>query len=274
MNGKILTKIMLDLIMTILFVALIDAYGTGLVFHEIAGLSIVALFASHILLNWSWVKNVTRNLFSRRLKTSSRLTYALNVAMLLTVATTIITGILISKVVFPSMGFSLYRPVVLAHKWTSYFCLGLFGYHIALHRRYLVQSVRKIWANRQESNVGKTCVRLGATAFILVILYSRVFSIATRSENNLGSIYPSQIASSTQTTTSIEGRDDGSTNQVYDPSPKGGGETVGLSNYLGSMHCTACPKHCSLLSPQCGRANPQIKSAKIQYQALYGNTSS
>jgi len=95
---------MLDVAMTILFVTLIYAYDTGLVFHEIVGLSISALFASHILLNWSWVKNITKNLFNRRLKVSAKLKYALNATTFLTVATVIITGILISKVIFPSLG--------------------------------------------------------------------------------------------------------------------------------------------------------------------------
>ncbi|TGE36026.1 DUF4405 domain-containing protein [Desulfosporosinus fructosivorans] len=274
MNNKIL-KIMLDIVMTILFVTLIFAHETGLVFHEIAGLSIFALFASHVLLNWSWVKNVTKNLFSGKLKTSSKLRYALNVTMFLTIATITITGILVSQVVFPSLGSSLgSKLLVLVHKWTSYLGLGLFGLHIILHGHYLVESVRKILANLRESNVKKTFVRLGAIAVIVFILYSRVISIATNNVNIQTTQYATQIASSSQTTTTFTGRENSTDIQVYAETTTNVGDTMSLTDYLGDMHCTACHKNCSLLSPQCGKADRQIKAAKITYQELYSNTSS
>jgi len=134
MNPKTLTKIMLDIVMTILFVSLIYAYDTGLVFHEIVGLSISALFTSHILLNWSWVKNISKNLFNTRLKTSAKLKYALNMTTFLVIATVIITGIFISQVIFPSLVSLLgNKLLVLVHTMTSYLCLGLFGVHIESH---------------------------------------------------------------------------------------------------------------------------------------------
>lgn len=275
MSGKTLTKILLDIIMFILFVTLIYAYETGLVFHEIAGLSIFALFVSHIFLNWSWVKNVTKNLFNTKLKTSAKLKYALNVTMFLIIATTIMTGIFISQVIFPSLGASLGNNLfLLLHKWSSYLCLGLFALHIVLHGRYLVVSVRKIMANIQESNVGKISLRVGATALIVVVLYSRAISIATKNVNDQSSIYATQIASSTQTTTTIQGRANSSSNQVYENNTNDGGETLSLSDYLESMHCTACPKYCSLLTPKCRKADPQISTAKISYQEQYGKTTS
>lgn len=274
MSGTKLTKIVLDIVMTILFVTLINVHDTGIVFHEIVGLSIFALFAGHILLNWSWVKNITKNLFSRKLKTSAKLKYVLNTTMFLLIATIIITGILISQVVFPSLGSSLGSRLLLrVHILTSYLCLGLFGFHIVLHMRYLAESVRKLLANLQESHVKKTFLRLGATALIVIVLYSRVISITTRNENNQSSLHEAQIANSSQSTTAIKERDDSSNIQVYESNTNDVGATISLSSYLGNLHCTACPKHCSLLSPQCGRADPQIRVAKVKYQELYGTTS-
>jgi len=274
MGGRTLTKLMLDIVMTILFVTLINAHDTGLVYHEIVGLSIFALFASHALLNWSWVKNITKNLFSRKLKTLAKFKYALNMTMFLLTATIIITGILNSQVVFPSIGSSLgNRLLLLVHIWASYLCLGLFGLHIVLHRRYLVESVRKVLANLKSSPVRKTFLRLSAAALMIVVLYSRVISIATRNENTQASLYGTQVASSSQSTTTIKGRSDSSNNPVYENNNNDIGETIRFPNYLGNLHCTACPKHCSLLRPQCGRADPQIRTAKIKYQELYGTTS-
>jgi len=275
MNEKTLIKIMLDIVMTILFVSLIYAYDTGLVFHEIVGLSISALFATHIVLNWLWVKNVTRNLFNKRLTASAKLKYALNVTTFLVLATVIITGIFISQVIFPSLGSMLGNKVLLLiHTWTSYLCLGLFGLHIALHGRYLLESGRKMLVNFHESKVRKTFLRLAASALIIGVLYSRVIAIETENVNNQSRIYGNQLVSSSQTTTAIKGRDDRSSNQVYENNAKVDGEAITLSDYLGSMHCTTCHRNCSLLTPQCGKADRQIKSAKITYQEQYGDTAS
>lgn len=275
MNDKTLTKIMLDIVMAILFVTLIFAHETGLVFHEIVGLSIFALFASHVLLNWSWVKNVTKNLFNRKLKTSAKLRYALNVTMFLTIATITITGILVSQVVFPSLGSSLgSKLLVLVHTWTTYLGLGLFGLHIVLHGHYLMESVRRIFANLRKSNARETFVRLGIIAAIVIVLYSRVISIATNNVNSQSTQYATQRTSSSQTTSTLTGRENSTNIQVYAETTTDVGDTMSLSDYLGDMHCTACHKNCSLLSPQCGKADRQIKAAKITYQELYSNTSS
>ncbi|MCO5384876.1 MAG: DUF4405 domain-containing protein [Desulfosporosinus sp.] len=275
MNDKTLTKIMLDIVMAILFVTLIFAHKTGLVFHEIVGLSIFALFASHVLLNWSWVKNVTKNLFNRKLKTSAKLRYALNVTMFLTIATITITGILVSQVVFPSLGSSLgSKLLVLVHTWMTYLGLGLFGLHIVLHGHYLMESVRRIFANLRKSNARETFVRLGIIAAIVIVLYSRVISIATNNVNSQSTQYATQITSSSQTTSTLTGRENSTNIQVYAETTTDVGDTMSLSDYLGDMHCTACHKNCSLLSPQCGKADRQIKAAKITYQELYSNTSS
>ena len=275
MNDKTLTKIILDIVMTILFASLIFADETGLVFHEIAGLSISVLFAGHVLLNWSWVKSVTKNLFSEKLKTSSEFRYALNVTMFLTIAAITITGIIVSQIVFPSLGFSLgSNQLVLVHKWTSYLGLGLIGLHVILHGHYLVESVYRILANLRERNVRKTLVRLGATAVIVVVLYSRVTSIATNNVDSRTNQYATQIASSSQKTTTLKVKDNSTNSQVYAETTTDVGDTMSLSDYLGDMHCTACHKNCSLLSPQCGKADRQIKAAKSSYQELYSNTSS
>src|SRR5665647_1889456 len=100
MSSKAITKIALDLIMSVLFVILLFAYDTGLAFHEIAGLSILVLFTAHMILNWAWVKGVTKNLFSKKIKRKSKLLYALNTLLLIAASIIIVTGIMISRVVF------------------------------------------------------------------------------------------------------------------------------------------------------------------------------
>ncbi|MCM1567209.1 MAG: DUF4405 domain-containing protein [Dehalobacter sp.] len=203
MSSKLVTKIVLDIAMSILFVFLLDAFGTGLAFHEIAGLFIFALFGIHILLNGSWVKNTTLNLIQNKLKNrtavSVKMKYALNLAIFISISIIVTTGVLISKVLFPSD--TIHGEwIYLIHKCTSYVCLGFLITHLAIHASYFVKSVGRIIINLKERNVRKTLVRLGAACLLVVMLYTRVLSTVSASdENQLGKIAETQITTSQST---------------------------------------------------------------------------
>ena len=55
-----------------------------------------------------------------------------------------------------------------------------------------------------------------------------------------------------------------------EPEPE---ETVSLDDYLGSLFCSGCGKHCSLLSPRCGRGQDQASQAAAEYYETYGEES-
>ena len=55
-----------------------------------------------------------------------------------------------------------------------------------------------------------------------------------------------------------------------EPEPE---ETVSLDDYLGSLFCSGCGKHCSLLSPRCGRGQDQASQATAEYYETYGEES-
>jgi|GEM_PF-907484 len=203
MSSKLVTKIILDIAMSIFFVFLLDAFGTGLAFHEIAGLFIFALFGIHILLNWSWVKNTTLNLLQNKLKNrtavSVKMKYALNLAIFISISIIVTTGVLISKVLFPSD--TIHGEwIYLVHKWTSYVCLGFLITHLAIHASYFVKSVGRIIINLKERNVRKTLVRLGAACLLVIMLYTRVLStVSTSDESQLSKIAETQITTSQST---------------------------------------------------------------------------
>lgn len=76
MNRKLVTQILLDIAMLVLFITLINTKGTSLSYHEIVGLGIFGLFAAHIALNWAWIKNNTKNLFNPKTKPKIKWMYA------------------------------------------------------------------------------------------------------------------------------------------------------------------------------------------------------
>ncbi len=282
MSSKTTTKITLDIVMTVLFIILIYAYDTGLVFHEIAGLTIFALFTFHIILNWSWVKNVTKNLFNTRIKTKSKLMYALNVALLISVSTIIITGILISQVIFNFGSDSNNHILVAVHKWFAYACLVLFTFHIALNWRYISVSVRHIFLTLKESTLRKSFQAIGAAALVIVVMYSLIMSSSDKANQQA-----TAINGSSRETTTTRKIDSNRNSEVYEYKatgdqdytisediPENTKDTISLSDYLGKMFCTGCDKHCPLLSLKCDKGNSQLQAAKIQYQKLYGETAS
>lgn len=277
MKSKTSLKITLDVVMTVMFIVLLDAFSTGLVFHEIAGLAIFALFLTHITLNWSWVKNVSKNLLSPGFKTKPKFMYALNLTLLVGVSAIIITGILISRVIF-DFGVNGHSNILVAvHKWTSYALLGLFAVHIALHWRYIMISVRNMFSGLAGRRLRRTIETLGAAALVLVVLYSVILPGEDKAAQ---SVTPPQ-ASPYAARKTDPGGDKGiyeyktkndQNDTILEDSHTETAASVSLSEYLGKMFCTGCSKHCPLLSPRCEIGNSQLQTAKIQYQELYGET--
>lgn len=269
MNTKTLTKITLDIVMTVLFITLIFAYDTGLAFHEIAGLAIFALFAFHIILNWGWVKNVTKNLFTSKIKTKPRLMYVLNVALLISVCSIIITGILISRVVF-DFGLQGNKHTLSAvHKWTAYACLGLFGVHIALNWRFVTGTLREMVNNYKGSRVGKSLQALGAAALVMLLVYSAGMPGSDKTALQAASLkgLPRETAAiKNNEYTTADDQDYTVAGDIQNDAE----DIPSLTDYLSSLFCTGCDKHCPLLNPQCKTGQSQLQAAKIQYEKLYG----
>ncbi|MBP1760785.1 MAG: putative rane protein [Firmicutes bacterium] len=166
------TKLILDIVLTILFIALLYAKDTGFTFHEIAGLVMGGLLIYHIVLNWSWVKSITKNLFNPRMKTKPRLFYLLNTVSLLAVATIIITGVQISMVLFPSDEM-ISHTLVDVHKWVSYACIGLFGLHIVLHWQFIKKNVPKLFKAPARPAWARAGLSMAGILLILSLLYTQ-----------------------------------------------------------------------------------------------------
>jgi len=305
---KTLSKLMLDIVLTALFVVLIYPRETGFNFHEIAGLASVALVIAHLLLNWSWVKNVSKNLFNPKLKTKTKLFYLLNTmsaAMLLGI---IITGILISKVLFPGIGLAN-ASIVLWHKWLSYGCLGLFGLHLTLHWSFFTQTAPRLFKSPTRPALGKLALNLGALVLTLLLVFSPLTPslsddavqtatnqptisssdavVETRpqpSEDSLpasstGSNPPAAgnkrsravAATTTSSISSSSSTASSSTSISATTNSSSIATPITLTQYLGNLFCTGCSKRCSLLSPQCSIGVTQAANASQKYTAIYGS---
>lgn len=136
-----LFKFFLSLCLTIVMLLLMDPrsfYGLG--FHEWAGLIIGLFFIIHKLLNWSWIKKITITFF-RRAPGRARLNYVLDLLLLAGMVLMILSGIAISRTIDFSWlrlgGSGIFWRVM--HTSSSYITFALFGIHLGLHWKWVLQ---------------------------------------------------------------------------------------------------------------------------------------
>ena len=134
-------KFSLSLVITIVMLLLMDPRSFyGLVFHEWAGLIIGLLFILHKILDWRWIKNVTLKFFSKTTG-RARLNYFLDVILLIGIILMILSGIAIARTIdfnWLKLGGSpgFWRVM---HTSSSLITLVLFGIHLGLHWKWVVQ---------------------------------------------------------------------------------------------------------------------------------------
>ncbi|WNQ10561.1 DUF4405 domain-containing protein [Paenibacillus aurantius] len=162
-------KITIDILMAVTLVLLYNKRVLGgLAFHEIAGLCIGGVFLVHILLNGRWVATVTRKLFDRKLPGRTRFGYLLNLLLLACMSFIIVSGILISEVVFRDLHMGNVGWFKGTHIAVSFLTLIIVGVHVGLHWKWLMNVGRKLF--RLEKG-RRTAGLLVQAAALLVFLY-------------------------------------------------------------------------------------------------------
>ncbi|MFE6796535.1 DUF4405 domain-containing protein [Paenibacillus chitinolyticus] len=165
-------KLTLDIVMALTLVLLFNKRVLGgLTFHEIAGLAISFAFLTHILLNLQWVKKVTLRIMDRNLPGKTRFGYLLNVLLLVTMTFIIVSGILISEVVFRGIHLGEERWFKMAHISISYFVLVLIGVHVGMHWQWVIQVTGRIFPERFRGKAGAAAAKIAAAAIVAFGVY-------------------------------------------------------------------------------------------------------
>ncbi|WP_276355634.1 DUF4405 domain-containing protein [Cohnella caldifontis] len=139
-------KFALDTLMAVTFVLLFnDRVLGGLTFHEAAGLGIGIAFLTHLSLNVSWIKRVTLKLFDRKLPGKTRFSYFLNLLLLAGMAFIIVSGILVSRIVFPQANMGDHRWIEMAHRSVSFLVLIVVGVHVGLHWQWVIGVIKTLF---------------------------------------------------------------------------------------------------------------------------------
>lgn len=143
----------------------------GIKFHEIAGLVIGAVVLIHCLINFKWIKSVTLKLFNKNMATRTRIVYLLDLLLLIDVVVIILSGIFISKVIFPNLRLTGITSLKGIHIFASYLSLAIIGIHLGLHWNWVMIVFKKIF-NIPQKKVFTYIARLLVIIVVLFGVYS------------------------------------------------------------------------------------------------------
>jgi hypothetical protein len=121
------------------------SYGfTGIGIHEWLGIGLGLVLLVHLTLHWDWVIRTTKRLFSPR--GNDKLIWAVNLALLFAMVLCVASGILISRVALPFLGFNMLGSPFWErmHILTAEVTLGLVPVHVALRWRWILRVGRRL----------------------------------------------------------------------------------------------------------------------------------
>lgn len=285
MNKKLILKLALDFTMTVIMILLMGLTVTGALWHEILGVVVLLLILKHNLMNIQWFVSLFKN---RSAKLNYKVYLRVIINLLMTVTTILlgISSIIISRSLFSMLGITATPLWSQIHHTTAYLELILISIHVGLHWDMILNMCRKMFRIKTKNPVRTVIVRI--LAFVLAILgikasferglATAMFPFADKdTEQSTASVLSAEYYS--QNTSSNSGSYqmistggpghsksmDESATQSYEGTDIAEGTT--LNDFLGSLNCTGCGRHCSLLTPQCGIGEGQAQEATAYFES-------
>ena len=168
MKPKMMLKIGIDLVMTILLLLLMAKQLTGESAHEWLGAGMFILWIAHHILNFTWHGHVFKGKY-----TPFRTAQAVvNLLLLFSMLGTMVSAVILSREVFAflpiSGGIALARPM---HILCSFWGFVLMSLHLGLHWNRILGMVRKVSGPIQSRPV-KMGLRLAGAAVAAYGLYA------------------------------------------------------------------------------------------------------
>lgn len=175
MKPKMMLKMGIDLVMTVLLLCQMAYMLVGETAHEYLGTAMFVLFILHHLLNRNWYRSLKKGRYGavRILQT------AVNTLMLLCMLGLMVSGVILSREVFAflpiqgGMGFAR-----ILHMLASYWGFVLMSVHLGLHWGMVMGMARRLCRTKEGSAVRTVVLRLLAAAVC-------IFGICAFVKNNI-----------------------------------------------------------------------------------------
>ena len=276
---KLRQKLILDGVLLVLLIVLMDYSLTGGFLHELLGIVLLAGFIVHIAVNREYYKVILRGIRSEKVSAKSKAGFAVDIILSISAVIMLISSLAISKDLFPGIaelfGGQFWMPV---HIVCAVVLLISVFIHVCMHARLISAFIGQMTENAAVLKMKTAGMRVMALLFALLVVRSSFSSMADAANmlpaGDTGETEIDKGGNKQSNELIIE--EDNSNQDGYvieiepEPEPE---ETVSLDDYLGSLFCSGCGKHCSLLSPRCGRGQDQASQAAAEYYETYGGES-
>ena len=148
---------MLDIATFVAFLVAMDPRTSGIAIHEWLTLALAATIVVHLLMNWSWIVEVSKRFFKPNMN-GRRINYILNWLLFLDGIAVMLSGIMISEAAMPALGLSI--PVGFGwhglHELSTNLALLILGVHLAMHWNWIVSTVKRMFSSEKIRPVSST----------------------------------------------------------------------------------------------------------------------
>ena len=271
---KLKQKLIMDGIMLILLIILMNYDLTGGLIHELLGFVILAGFIVHVAVNRRYYGAMIRAIRRNEAGLKGKAAFAINIILPVFAIMMLISSVAISTELLPGISAKftseLWVPVHIVCAAGLLICVFI---HVCMHAGMISAFIGQYTESHALQVMKSAGLRVMAFLFALLVIKSSftsmtdAVSLLPSGDRNRTELDTSSNQQSTETITedNDSGDQDGYVIEI-EPEPD---ETVSLEDYLGTLYCTGCGRHCSLLAPRCGKGEHQASQATDEYYEIY-----
>ena len=277
---KLKQKMIMDGIMMILLLVLMNYDLTGGLIHEFLGIVILVGFIIHAAANRRYYAAMIKAIKRGEAGTRNKVAFAINIILPFLAILMLLSSVAVSRELLPGISVmfrsEMWVPIHIICAVVLLICVFI---HVCLHAKMISAFIGQYAESPALQKLKSAGMRVMAFLFALLVIKSS-FSNMTDAVSLLPSGDPTQSEFDSDSNKQsnemiIEDNDTGDQDGYVieiEPEPEAE-ETVSLEDYLGSLFCSGCGRHCSLLSPRCGKGENQASQAAEEYYETYSGQS-
>jgi len=175
------TRVILDLFFFVLMIAVLIPQSTGISIHEWLSFLILIPFFLHLIINWNWIANHSKDLFKKGLR-KTKFDYFFNWVLYIDMLLVTVSGIVISESALPAIGihFNINPFWTKIHNTLATLFIALLGIHLALHWKWIITTLQKLKFLSEFHHIKQITkiLRNRRTEFLILISVSIILSLA------------------------------------------------------------------------------------------------
>lgn len=132
-------RVIVDILMFVITILLMDINTTGRNTHEVLGIALTLFLIIHIILNFKWVSQITKNF--KKVKRQTKILYIVDVLVFIVYFITIFLGLITSSI----FDFKISSPIklMLGHYIFGRLAFVFMLIHLVFHLKFLINKVSK-----------------------------------------------------------------------------------------------------------------------------------